>query len=67
MWVECSKRLPEKRGEYKVIRRGMRGRPHFEDWCFFIPKNWRGEPAWMNSRNQMITTVEWWQEEADEA
>lgn len=59
MWIECSKRKPEKDGVYRVIRRGLRNRPHYEDWCRYETETGR----WKNSRGAVIGTVEWWRED----
>ena len=62
MWVDCSKRLPEAGGEYRVIRRPCKsGLPHFYDYCTYDTKGF-----WMNRRGCVIKTVEWWLEREDD-
>lgn len=56
MWHDCAKRQPEKTGAYRVVRRAMRGRPHYEDWCAWDAATGR----WHNDRGVVIQTVEWW-------
>ena len=60
MWVECAKRLPEKDGDYMVVRRAFRG-PHKEEWCRYELGPDGG--VWKNGRGQKITTVIWWRDD----
>ena len=61
MWIECSRRQPAEGGVYRVVRRAMGNRPHYNDWCVWDPEIGK----WRNRRGTVITTVEWWQDGAE--
>ena len=62
-YIKCSERLPEEYGPYKVIRRGMHGRPSYEDECWFTPKRGGHDAFWTNARGVRVTTVEAWRDD----
>lgn len=59
-FVKCSDRQPPQNGTYLVMRRGLRGRPSYEDKCLYLFGKWR------NGRGVIIETVELWWEEGGE-
>lgn len=61
-WTPVSVRLPDKAGEYRVVRRGLGGRPRWEDLCDFVPATDKQPACWKNFRGVTIQTVEWWKE-----
>ena len=64
MWVKFSERQPDKGGEYRVMRRGLRKRPKYEDRCEWTPPINATHGYWINSRGVVIQTVEeWWEEQ----
>lgn len=66
MWVDVSERLPERQGDYRVMRRAFGGRPEYEDICHWVmPEIYRpDQPAgyWANRTWVVINTVtKWWE------
>lgn len=61
MWVRSEDRLPEKKGEYKVIRRAGRcsyfggKKSYYEDICTYEDNGY-----WRSEKGIRINTVEWW-------
>lgn len=54
-WIKD--RQPEKAGVYRVMRRGIGGRPDYEDQCSYAQGLWR------NRQGTVINSVTAWQEE----
>lgn len=63
-FYKAAEKDPPADGEYRVIRRGLRGRPEYEDLCRF-ERGQNGQPFWMNKQGMRISTVVWWEEKAN--
>ena len=63
MWIDVKDRLPEKNGEYIVMRRAIGKRPDYEDMCKFVRnKDDAQETYWTNVKNVVINSVTaWWE------
>ena len=65
MWIDVNDRLPERDGEYRVMRRAIGKRPEYEDVCRFIRnRSDRDETYWTNRNRVVISSVtRWWEED----
>ena len=70
MWQDATKTAPAVicPTKFRVMRRGLRRRPDYEDLCTWNPPTtWRPKGYWTNRTGMVISSVvSWWNEEGGE-